>query len=936
MSQRQDHMPNRVSGAWEKAYRDKWKWDRVAWGTHCTDCYPANCPYRVYVRDGRIVREEPAGTFETVEAGVPDMNPAGCQKGAAWSQMLHGKDRVLHPLRRVGERGEGKWQRISWDEALSEIADAMLDAMQEAGPRSIVRLGTTEGGMQALALAHHLFLRLGATLTDVQAEVNDLAPGLHITFGRFASTPSVDDWFHSELTLIWATNPAYSAIPWFHYFTEARYRGGEVVTITPDYSPSAIHADQFVPVRIGSDAALALAMCRVLVDEHLVDEAFVREQTDLGLLIRTDNGRFLRQGDLCDGGADDVFHLFDTRSRRITAAPRTLDLGGLEPALEGAYRATLRDGTTVEVVPAFALLRRRLDAYAPEAASAICGVHPETIRQLARKVARKRTRIILGWTTGKSYHGDLMERAMCLVLALTGNWGKKGAGIRGWGSGMFDGPFLLTVKTRPGQEATAEMLQGEAARIQALLAEDSTLTLEILMRREAVAGGLQTGMTPPFFFWYHHCGYRELWNRPSWNDPAMRRSFDDYVQEAVEKGWWRGHVHPTPDAPHRVLINIAGNILRTVRGGQRMLLDSAWPKFRLIVTVDFRLSTTALYSDIVLPAAQHHEKTNFAYTVPDVMNLTFDDRVVDPPGEARSEWQITVMLARKLAERARARGIAEVAAEDGRTVRLDTLYNDLTMHGALTDDDAVLDEAVRDSAMMGTLPPDTTLATLRDKGWVRFTGWGSFPTALAQASDLRPDETHSPFRWQTEKKEPFPTLTRRAQFYIDHEWFLEAGEALPVHKEAPAHGGNYPLAITSGHPRWSVNAMNSTNRTILGTTRGEPVVHINDRDAAARGIANGQPVRIFNDLASVVTQARVTPAVRPGQLVAYNGFEPYQFPGWQDFSTLEPGMVKWLQLAGGYGHLSYSPLHWQPVQVDRGVRVEVEKAPAHLAAAPQE
>lgn len=927
MTHQQDGKSHGASVTWADAYRDKWKWDRVAWGTHCTDCYPANCPYRVYVRDGRIVREEPAATFKTVEAGVPDMNPAGCQKGAAWSQMLHGKDRVLHPLRRVGERGEGRWQRVSWDEALTEIADAMLDAMQESGPRSIVRLGTTEGGIQAIALANNLFQRLGATVTDVQGEINDLSPGLYITFGRFSSTPSVDDWFHSDLTLIWATNPAYSAIPWFHYITEARYRGGEVVTITPDYSPSAIHADHFVPVRIGSDAALALAMCRVMLDEHLVDEPFVREQTDLGLLVRTDNGRFLRQSDVRAGGSDEIFHLFDTRTARITEAPRTLDLGELEPALDGAYRATLHDGTAVEVAPAFVLLRRRLEAYAPEEASAICGVHPETIRKLARKVARQRTRIILGWTTGKSYHGDLMERAMCLVLALTGNWGKKGCGIRGWGAGMFDGPFLLPFKTQAGQQSTEAMLIGEMVRIQKLLAADPTLTPEILMRREGSEGGLRMDMSPPFFFWYYHGGYREVWNRPSWNDPAMRRSFDAYLQEAIEKGWWRDLVHPTPDEPHRVLINIAGNVLRTVRGGQRMLLDTAWPKFRLIVSVDFRLSTTAMYSDIVLPAAQHHEKTNFAYTVPDVMNLTFDDRVVEPPEDARSEWQISGMLAQKLSERAMARGLAEVVAEDGRSVRLDTLYEDLTLNGAIATDDAVLDEAVRDSALMGTLPPDTTLATMREKGWVRFTGWGSAPTAMAQASDLRPDETHSPFRWQTEKKEPFPTLTRRAQFYIDHEWFLEAGEELPAHKEAPAHGGDYPLAITSGHPRWSVNAMNSTSRTILGTTRGEPVVHINDRDAAARGIENGQEVRIFNDLSSVVAQARVTPAVRPGQVVAYNGFEPYQFPGWQDFSTLEPGMVKWLQLVGGYGHLSYRPLHWQPVQVDRGVRVEVEKAP---------
>jgi hypothetical protein len=69
-----------TAGAWANRYRNQWKWDKIAWGTHCVDCYPANCPYRVYVRDGRVVREEPAGTFRTIEEGVPDMNPAGCQR----------------------------------------------------------------------------------------------------------------------------------------------------------------------------------------------------------------------------------------------------------------------------------------------------------------------------------------------------------------------------------------------------------------------------------------------------------------------------------------------------------------------------------------------------------------------------------------------------------------------------------------------------------------------------------------------------------------------------------------------------------------------------------------------------------------------------------------------------------------------------------------
>jgi DMSO reductase family type II enzyme molybdopterin subunit len=855
------------------------------------------------------------------------MNPAGCQKGSSWSQLLDGQERVLYPLRRAGERGEGRWQRISWDEAMTEIADAMLDTIQDEGPQSIVRIGTPgEGGVQSIALAGPVLNRIGATVTDIQSEINDFNPGLYATFGRFDPVPSSDDWFHSGLLIIWANNPAYSAIPWYHYIVEARYHGSEVVTIAPDYSPSAIHGDQFVPVRIGSDAALALSMCRVIVDEGLVDEAFVREQTDLGLLVRTDNGRFLRQCDLQEGGSDSIFYFFDAHGGQIAEAPRNLDLGDLEPALDGNYRATLVEGATVEVTPAFALLRRRLEGYAPEDASAICGVHPEVIRDLARKVASLPTRVLLGWTTGKSYHGDLMERAMCLVLALTGNWGKKGAGIRSWGVGMFDGMFLWNGKPRAGQDATREVLKRQEEMLNGLRSQDPTLTDEMVGAELGYAGAVLGGTVPAALFWYYHCGYQETWNRPEWGDPSMRRSFDEYLQEALDKGWWQGSVQPAPDKPPRVIFEIGGNLLRRQRGGQRMLLRHLWPKAHLIVTVDWRMSTTGLFSDIVLPAAQHYEKTNFCYMAPDVLNLTLSDRAVPPAGESLSEWQICLKLAKKLSERAKAREMFELPTRLGIPIRLDTLYEDITLGGALADDDAVMDEMVRDSAVAGTLPAGTTLETMREKGWMRFTSWGRSPMAQAQASDLRPDEAHSPFRWQTEKKEPFPTLTRRAQFYIDHEWFLEAGEELPAHKEAPAHGGNYPFEITSGHPRWSVNAMNMTNRVILGTHRGQPTVYINNSDAAGRGIKDGADVRVHNDLSSVVVQARVTPAVRPGQLLMYNGFECYQFDDWRDFSNVEPGMVKWLHLAGGYGHLRYRALHWQPVPIDRAVRVDVEPA----------
>ena len=198
MSDLKDTVNNSTDGAWSDKYRDKWTWDKVTWGTHCVDCYPGNCPFRVFTKDGKIVREEQGSTFTNIEPGVPDMNPMGCQKGVAWSRMIDGDDRVKYPLRRSGERGEGQWTQVSWDEATTEIADAMLDAMEESGPGAILRPGSTEGGSQTIAMANLFFMHLGACVSDVLAEVGDMNPGLYTTYGRLGQCSSHDDWFHSE------------------------------------------------------------------------------------------------------------------------------------------------------------------------------------------------------------------------------------------------------------------------------------------------------------------------------------------------------------------------------------------------------------------------------------------------------------------------------------------------------------------------------------------------------------------------------------------------------------------------------------------------------------------------------------------------------------------------------------------------------------------
>jgi anaerobic selenocysteine-containing dehydrogenase len=131
--------------------------------------------------------------------------------------------------------------------------------------------------------------------------------------------------------------------------------------------------------------------------------------------------------------------------------------------------------------------------------------------------------------------------------------------------------------------------------------------------------------------------------------------------------------------------------------------------------------------------------------------------------------------------------------------------------------------------------------------------------------------------------------------------------------------------MTSGHNRWSIHSMNMTNNVILNTHRGEPFVFLNDEDAESLRVANGEKIKLVSDVGETVVAAKVSPSCRPGQVILYNGFEPYMHQNWYSQADLEPGHVKHLGFVGNYGHLKYRVLGWQPIPADRAVRVDVEK-----------
>jgi len=920
---------------WESLHREEWKWDKVTYGTHLVDCYPGNCLWRVYTKDGVVWREEQAAKYPVIDATGPDWNPRGCQKGCSYSNVMYNPDRVKYPMVRVGERGEGKWKRVTWDEAYTLVADAILDAIQNVGPHSLVyEPGPGNAGFLNVIPTSRLFGGLGGVSLDLNSTIGDFNKGVYETFGKFQFMDSVDGWFFSKLLIIWHMNPVYTRIPCYHFISEARYNGAEVITIAPDYSPSAIHADEWIPVEPGADAALGLAVAQVLIAEGTYDKAFLKEQTDFPLLVRLDNQKFLRETELTGGGREDQLYFWDPASNAPVKAPRgTLSLP-CDPALDGTYTVTLRDGHQVQVRPSFAMFRELLDSdYTPEKASQLCGVHPDTIRDLAHRAwkARGHVSILVGWNSSKYYHGDLMERAMCAILALTGSIGKKGSGIRGWNESLFDGSFRI-FRRGISQWRMLQVLFNQALMKRELKANDPDLTDELIAIETERRMNRAFGMTPPVFLYYYHTGYKDTWNKKEWHCPTMKRSFDEYFNEAVKSGWWEGFVRPGPESPPQVYCFVGTSPARKNRGWLKNLYPTFWKNCKMIFTAEARWSTSALMADVVLPGAGFYEKVDVRFPTPHVPWLTLTDKAVEPIGEAKAEWYIFVELAHKVAERARARGFKNYTTPAGREVDFDRFAE--TQSLGFNNLDELLDEALKESVKAGTLPEGSNLELMRKEGIIRFTNISNFdPIGMALATDIKPDEPIVPLTFHTgPNKIPYPTYNRRIQFYIDHPWFVEAGEALPVHKPNPKMGGNYPLVMTSGHQRWSVHSIWITDDVLSRTHQGRPFMFMNTEDAKNRGISDGDLVHVYNDFDDFKVHVKLTSAARsqdgplPGQVIIYHAWEPYQFEGWKSYDAAIPGMIKWLDLAAGYGQLNYYRWNWCTQPVDRAIAVEVKKA----------
>jgi len=904
-------------------YREAWKWDRVVHSSHARANCISTCSWNVFVKNGIAWREEQNAIYEASEPGVPDFNPRGCQKGACYTHLMYEPSRVTHPLRRVGERGSGRWKRISWDQALTETADAIIDASVELGTGAVVYdHGTTNIDFGPDTVGEmRLFRSLNATIIDSWAGVGDMPYGAVQCWGMYNCEGTSDDWFKSDFIVVWVGNPAYTRIPEVHFMHEARYRGAKLVVIAPDFSASAVHADIWLNPRVGTDAALALAMAQVILRENLHDEEYIREQTDLPILVREDTGRYLRESDLRRGGSDSLLYYWDEARDALAKVPgclgdegRSLALGKLRPALSGRRSVELADGSRVSVRPLLDRMREHLDAeYTPERSEAITGVGAATIAAVARELAAAGSAMIYSsWGSCKHYHSDLAQRAEILLMALTGNQGKSGGGLRvasWWPIDGFDrlavgqGEFSLAMKAR----AMLRMLTGGFTWRQF---ED--LMLEMVPKR---------GNTPLMPWLYEHAGYSEIWDKREYQDPAVPRTTREYMEESIEKGWIP--IRPDRGTEPRVFIFTGPNPLRRWPSPQTAR-KHLWPKLRWIVDVNFKISTSGLNADLILPTAGYYERDSLKYSQAYLPYLVMCEKAVEPLGEAKPEWEMFGLIARRVQERAKERGISLVRDSVGGEVDLAAIYDAWSDGGKLDENDAkaVLDRLLRMTKATGGVGLEASKAT----GLLPIVDVKGTPNPLySVATDFQPGRTLYPHARFVEGKENWPTFSGRQQFLIDHPWYEEMGETLPVHKEPPPAGGNHPLRLTGGHTRWSIHATWRDSQLMLRLQRGEPALWMSLPDARARGVADGDRVRVHNDNGEFEAIAKVAAAVQPGQVIIYHAWEPYQFKNWKGQQEVVVAPWKALHLAGGYGQIHYRMIYGAPGHAPRAGTVDVER-----------
>jgi anaerobic selenocysteine-containing dehydrogenase len=243
---------------------------RIIRGACGHDC-PDTCSWVVEVRDG--IAERLSG-----DPAHPFTRGTLCAKVDHYLERVYHPDRVLHPLKRAGRKGEGRFVRVSWDEALSDIASRWLAIAAESGAEAILPYSSAgvQGLIQTASIDRRLFGSMGCSGLDRNICGAVAAAGLSATIGCGTGIDP-EDVVHSRFIVLWGTNTIVTNLHFWPLVREARRRGAKIVVVDPIRTRTAEAADWHLQIKPASDATLALAMMHVMIRDGLVDHEYVSQ-----------------------------------------------------------------------------------------------------------------------------------------------------------------------------------------------------------------------------------------------------------------------------------------------------------------------------------------------------------------------------------------------------------------------------------------------------------------------------------------------------------------------------------------------------------------------------------------------------------------------------------------------------------------------------------
>lgn len=363
------------------------------------DC-GGRCLVKAHVRDGVLTRIS-TRTNDELDPKAPVMK--ACVRGRGYRKMLYHPDRLKYPMKRVGKRGEGKFERISWEEAVETIASQTMRITEKYGPASrFAHMCTAVSGgcISGINLATRLFALTGGYLGQYHSvSMGNTAAATPYTYGTAASGSTMDCLLDTPLVILWGHNPAETIFGHSNYFfNEMKKRGTKFVVIDPRYSESAVtFADEWIPILPTTDNAMMDAMSYVIVTENLYNKEFV-----------------------------DTYCLGFDEEHMPKEAPANESLV--------SYLLGKKDG--IEKTP--------------EWAEKICKVPANKIRQLAREFATtKPAALIQGWGPERHASGERSARGGAALASITGNVGILGGWASGYAGVSRKFPPLLPVPKNP-------------------------------------------------------------------------------------------------------------------------------------------------------------------------------------------------------------------------------------------------------------------------------------------------------------------------------------------------------------------------------------------------------------------------------------------------------------------------------------------------------